>query len=227
MSSDTITLKLTERKELGKAVKALRRAGVVPANIYERGKESQAVSAQLIEITKVYGQAGKHHPVELLVGSQKHLAMIKDVDIDPVKNTLRHVGFHAVNKNETVEAEVPVKIEGEIPAEKISLLVLQNLDTVMVEALPANLPDELFVPGEKLAAAGDKVTVADIKVPKDVVILTDPETMVADVQVPKDQIAEADAALEEAKEASESAASEEAEQGTDDTTTESEEKPAE
>ncbi|MFZ1323711.1 MAG: 50S ribosomal protein L25 [Candidatus Saccharimonadales bacterium] len=219
MSSDTITLKLSERKELGKAVKALRRDGYVPANIYERGKESIAVSAPFMEITKVYSAAGKHHPVELVVDGKKHLAMIKDVDFDPVKNTLRHVGFHAVKRNEKVEAEVPVKIEGEIPAEKISLMVLQNLDTALVEALPANLPDVLFVPGAKLAEDGDKVTVADIKVPEGVTMLTDPETMVADVQTPRDQIAEADAALAEAKEASEV----EAEQGTDETKPEEEE----
>lgn len=213
MSSDTITLKLTERTQMGKAVKALRREGLVPANIYERGKESIAVSASFMEITKVYSNAGKHHPVELTVEGKKYLAMIKDVDIDPVKNTLRHVGFHAVNRNEKVEAEVPVKIDGDIPAQKLSLLVLQNLDTVMVEALPGNLPDELLIDGSKLVEDGDKVTVADIIVPENVVILSDPETMVADVQVPRDQIAEADAALEEAKDASEV----EAEQGTDET----------
>lgn len=207
MSTDTISLKLTERKELGKAVKALRRSGIVPANIYERGKQSMAVSAPFMDMTKVYNAAGKHHPVELTVEGKKRLAMIKDVDLDPVKNTLRHVSFHAVNRNEKVEAEVPVKIDGEIPAEKISLMVLQNLDTVEVKALPANLPDELLVPGSKLAQEGDRVTVADIKVPEGVTVLTDPEIMVADVQMPKDQIAEADAALAEQKEASEVEAS--------------------
>ncbi|MDQ3065454.1 MAG: 50S ribosomal protein L25 [bacterium] len=197
MSSDIITLKLTVRSEHGKAVKALRRTGFVPANIYERGKESQSVSAPFIELTKVYRQAGKHHPVELVLDGKTHLAMIKEVDLDPIKNTLRHVGFHAVNKNETVEAEVPIKIQGEVPAERLSLMVLQNLDTVMVEAIPANLPNELFVDGTKLAEVGDKILVSDIKVPKDVVITSDPETMVFSVDMPKDQIAAADAALEE------------------------------
>lgn len=206
MSSDTITLKVSERKEVGKAVKALRRQGIVPANMYERGKESQSLSAPAGEIAKVFNQAGKHHPVELVLDGKKHLAMIREVDIDPVKNTLRHVAFHAVKKNEKVEAEIPVKIDGEVPAEKISLLVLQNLDTVMVEALPSELPNELFVPGDKLAEEGDKVTVADIKLPEGVTMLTDPEIMVADVQTPKDQIAAADAALEEAKEADETEA---------------------
>jgi large subunit ribosomal protein L25 len=218
MSSDKITLKLTERKELGKAVKALRREGMVPANIYERGKDSQAVSASFIELTKVYSAAGKHHPVELNVDGKSHLAMIKDVDLDPVKNTLRHVGFHAVNKNETVEAEIPVKIDGEIPAERVGLMVLQTLDTVEVEALPGNLPDELLVDGSKLVEVGDKLSVADLKVPQDVVVMTEPEQTIAIVEMPKDQIAEADAALEENKEAGDV----EAENGTDETEAESE-----
>lgn len=200
MSSDTITLKLTERKEFGKAVKALRRQGVVPANIYERGKESQAVSADFMEITKVYRKAGKHHPVELSVGGTKRLAMIKDVDLIVGKNTLAHVAFHAVKRNEKVEAEVPVKLDGDIPAEKTGLMVLQNLDTVIVEAIPGNLPDELLINAEVLVEDGDKVTVADIKLPDNVVILSDPETMVFSVETPKDQIAEANAALEEMQE---------------------------
>lgn len=197
MSSDTITLKLTERTELGKAVKALRRNGMVPANIYERGQASVPVSVPFTEMTKTYHQAGKHHPIELTVGTKKHLAMIKDVDIDPVKGGIRHIAFHAINKNETVTAEIPVRVDGEVPAERASLLVLHTLDTVEVEALPANLPDELTVDGTKLVEIGDKLTVGDIVVPSGVVILDAPEQTIAVVEEPKDQIAEADAAAAE------------------------------
>ncbi len=197
MSSDVIALKATERKELGKRVKALRRQGIVPANVYEKGKPSQAVSIDFIALTKAYRQAGKHHPIELDVDGKQHLVMIKDIDVNVAKNTLRHVGFHAVKRNEKVVAEVPVRIEGEIPAERVSLMVLQTLDTVEVEATPDNLPNELFVPGEKLAEDGDKVTVADIKLPDNVVMVSDLELPVATVETPRDQIAEADAALAE------------------------------
>ncbi len=203
MSSDTITLKLTERTEIGKAVKALRRNGMVPANVYERGHDSLAVTAPFTELTKVYRQAGKHHPVELTVGSKKYLAMIKDVDIDPIKGWVRHVGFHAINKNETVVAEIPVHVVGEIPAERMSLLVLHTLDAVEVEALPANLPDELTVDGTKLIEVGDKLSVADIVAPTGVKILTEPEQTIAVVEEPKDQMAEA---ASEAAESAESAA---------------------
>jgi large subunit ribosomal protein L25 len=203
MSNDTISLKLTERTEMGKAVKTLRRNGFVPANIYERGHESVAVSAPFVELTKVYHQAGKHHPVELDVAGKKYLAMIKDVDTDPLKGWVRHIAFHAINKNETVTAEIPVHVVGEIPAERVSLLVLHPIDMVEVEALPANLPDELTVDGTKLVEVGDKLTVGDIVAPNGVTILTDPDHAVAVVEEPKDQIAEAAA---EATENAESAA---------------------
>jgi large subunit ribosomal protein L25 len=208
MSSDKITLKMTERTEMGKAVKALRRDGIVPAVIYERGHDSVNVSVPFGEITKTYHQAGKHHPVELSVGTKNYLSMIKDVDIDPVKGTIRHIAFHAINKNETVTAEIPVHIEGEIPAERLSLLVLRPMDTVEVEALPANLPDALIIDGAKLAEIGDKLAVSDIVAPDGVKILTDPEQTLAVVEEPKDQIAEADAALAETEEQGDNAAAE-------------------
>ncbi len=215
MSSDTITLNLTERTELGKAVKALRKSGNMPANIYERGQASVPVTVGFVEMTKVYRLAGKHHPIELTVGAKKHLAMIKDVDVDPVKGSIRHIAFHAINKNETVVAEIPVRVDGDIPAERASLLVLHTLDTVEVEALPANLPDELTVDGTKLVEVGDKLSVADIVAPNGVTILTEPEQTIAVVEEPKDQIAEA--AAEEAENAT-AAADVPATNGSEDTT---------
>ncbi len=204
MTNDTILLKASKRTELGKAARRLRNDGIVPANMYERGKESVAISAAFGEITKVYNEAGKHHPVELDIDGKKYLTMIKDVDIDPVKGRVRHIAFHAVNRNETVEAEVPVRIDGEIPAERASLMVLHTLDNVEVEALPANLPDELLIDGSTLVEVGDKVTVADIKVPQNVTILTEPEQTVAVVEEPADRVAEAAAAAAELAEQNES-----------------------
>ncbi|MCA9348389.1 50S ribosomal protein L25 [Candidatus Saccharibacteria bacterium] len=196
MSGDIITLKLTERKELGKVAKTLLRVGRVPANIYEKGKESQAVSADYVAITKVYRQAGKHSPIELDIDGKKRLAMIKDVDVNVSKNTIRHIAFHAVKRNEKVEAEVPVRLDGEVPATKSGLLVLQNLDTVIVEAIPGNLPEELVIDGARLVNDGDKVTVADITPIDHVEVKSEADIMVFSVEVPKDQIAAANAALE-------------------------------
>jgi large subunit ribosomal protein L25 len=198
MSSDTITLEVTKREQLGKGVKHLRNAGFVPANIYERGQASQAVTAPFVALTKVFQKAGKHHPVEVVLDGKKHLAMIKDVDFDPVKGLIRHVAFHAINKNETVEAEIPLRLTGEIPAEKASLMVLQQLDILEVEALPGDLVDAIEVDASTLAEVGDRLTVADVKAPNGITIKTEPEHVIAIVEEPKDQIAAAAAEAEAA-----------------------------
>ena len=183
--SDDISLTLEKREVLGKAVKQLRRDGQVPAVIHDHGKASMHVMAPYLPMLKAFHNAGKHHPVSLKVGSIEHLALIKDVDFDPKKHELRHVVFNAIKQDEAVEAEIPVVISGDIPAEMANLMVLKQLDHVTVEALPRNLPDELAIDGARLAEIGDKVTVADLVAPSGVTIKDDPEQMIAIVEEPR------------------------------------------
>lgn len=215
MSSDTITLELSKREVVGKQVRGLRRDGKVPAVIHNHGKDSIIVDAPFIEITKVYEKAGKHHPVDLKVGSDKYLAIIRDVDLDPRKNTLRHVVFNAVRQNEVVQTEVPIKFEGDSAAEKAGLMLLHQLETVEVEATPRNLPDEIVVSVDSLAEIGDKISVADLKAPEGVTILTDAEhPVVAVIETPAQQSEESEA--EEAAEG-EAGAEEAAPESSEDT----------
>jgi large subunit ribosomal protein L25 len=197
MSGDKIEVELEERKTLGKGLAKLRHEGKIPAVIHERGKASQHVMGDYAKLTKIYAHAGKHHPVQIHVGDKQHLAMIKEADFHPAKNRLRHLVFQAINRNEKVTAEIPVVLVGEeIPAEIAGHIVLPQLDTLQVEALPNNLPDKIEADARRLAEVGDKLTVADLKVPEGVTILTEPETSVAVVEMPKDQLAEANASAE-------------------------------
>jgi large subunit ribosomal protein L25 len=145
-------------------------------------------------LSKVYSQAGKHHPVQLKVGGKVHLALIKDVDYEPAKHRMRHMVFQAIKQNEEVEAEIPVVFleDAEIPAQKLSLMVLKQLDHVQVKALPGDLPDEIVIDPSSLAEVGDSLSVADLKAPKGVTIMTEPDVQIAIVEMPKDQIAAAD-----------------------------------
>lgn len=189
-------VKLQERTVLGKGLNALRREGMVPGVIHNHGDSSVHVMAPELELTKVYTAAGKHHPLELNVGEQKYLALIKDAHFNPVKRQLEHVVFQAIKRNEKVEAEVPIRLEGEVPAEKIGLMILHQLDSVQVEAFPRNLPDELKVDATKLAELHDKITVADLELPEGVTILTEEDHPIATVVETRAQVAE-EAATEE------------------------------
>jgi large subunit ribosomal protein L25 len=181
-------LKLRERSVLRKGLTSLRQEGLIPAVIHNHGQPSIHVMAPETELVKIYRLAGKHHPLQLEVGSQDFLALIKDVHYNPVKRRMQHVVFQAIKRDEKVEAEVPIHLEGEIPAEKIGLQVIHQLDHVEVEALPVNLPDQLKIDVTGLAEIGDKVTVADLAVPEGVTILTDTEHPIASIVEPKEQI---------------------------------------
>lgn len=195
-------LKLQQRTVVGKGLNKLRHDGVVPAVIHNHGQDSIHVMGSETELVKIYQTAGKHHPLNLEVGNDKYLALIKDAHYDPVRRRLQHLVFQAIKQNETVEAEVPIRIEGDIPAEKVGLMVLHQLDSVEIEALPKNLPDELVVSAEKLVELHDKITVGDLTVPAGVTILTDAEHPIATVVETRAQVAEeAEAAQEEGEEA--------------------------
>jgi large subunit ribosomal protein L25 len=183
---EKVELSVTLRDVTGKKVASLRKEGYVPAVVYGHDFPAQSVMADSVPMTKAVHRAGKHHPVELTIGDQKRLAMIKATDFDPVKHTVRHVAFHVVKQNEEVETEVPVVVtgEGETPAEKAGMVVLTGTETVQVKALPNNLPDQLEVQGEKLVEVGDHLTVADIVAPKGVTIMSEPELVVATVYEP-------------------------------------------
>lgn len=196
---DTISLDLNKRDVTGKAVKQLRRQGVVPAVIHDHGKPSIVVEGDFVELTKAYQQAGRHQTVKLSADGKHYTAMIKQVAFDPRKNTLTHVVFGAVKANEKVTTEVPVHVvydEGNdsSPAERAGLVVLHQLDAVEIEAKSNDLPDVLNFNGEKLVGVGDQATVAELIVPEGVTVKTDPMHVIATVFEPSALAAANDAA---------------------------------
>lgn len=161
-----VTLQAEQREGLGKkAAAVLRRDGKVPAVIQEHGKDSVNIFINGPEILKAFAQVGKSQAIDLNVGSMKKLALIKEIEFMPLKNHVQHVVFQALKADEAVDAEVPIHITGEIPAENNRLVLLHTLETVMVRALPKDLPEALEVSGESLVEIDDRLTVGDIKIP--------------------------------------------------------------
>ncbi len=190
MSTDEVVLNLQTRDVVGKGLGQIRTQGLVPAVIHNHGQPSIHVMAPEMQLGKIYRSAGKHHPLDLTVGTEKYLALIKDVQYNPVKNRMQHVVFQAIRRNEKVEAEVPIHLEGEIPAEKVGLMVLRQLDTIQIEAFPRDLPDEFIADAGKLVELHDKITVADLQVPEGVTILTEADHPIATVVETRAQMAE-------------------------------------
>lgn len=165
MSQD-VQLEAEKREGIGKKAAArLRAAGQVPAIIQENGKDSTSLTVDGREVIKAYEAAGKSQAIDLKIGSAKKLALIKEIEFVPLKPEIQHVVFQALKADEPVDAEVPVHLVGDIPAEANRLVLLHTLETLHVRALPKDLPEALEVPVEKLVEVDDKVVISDIKLP--------------------------------------------------------------
>lgn len=167
MTTNDISLKLDSRTAQGKQVKKLRQEGIVPSVVYGGKSEPLHTQSSIVETTKVAHKAGKHSPVHLTVDGKKKLAIIKSIDIDPVKHSIRHLAFHTIKQNEIITTTVPIQLvgTGESEAEKAGLVVLQALEQIDIKAKPADLPESLEISIAELATAEDKLTLEDITLP--------------------------------------------------------------
>ena len=165
-----ITLKLEERTATGKKVADLRHEGFVPSTVYGGKAEPMSTQSKLVETTKVANAAGKHSPVHLDINGKKKLAIIKSIEVHPIKRHIRHVAFQTIKQNEVITTEVPIHLTGigESEAEKAGLVVLQAIEHVMIKAKPASLPEALELSIANLATTEDKLTLADITLPEGV-----------------------------------------------------------
>lgn len=168
MAEYKLTLKKREVK--GKKIKALRVEGLIPSVIYG-DKEPVLASSEYVETEKVLLGAGYHSPIDLDVDGKKKLAIVKDVQVDPVSRKIVNIEFQAISADEVVEATTPIVIvnfEASEASKIYHFAMTQTMEEIDVKAKPADLPKELAVDATALKEIDDKITIADIKLPSGV-----------------------------------------------------------
>lgn len=163
-------LELQKREVTGKKLKALRANGLIPSVIYGE-KEPVLSLSEYVATEKVLEKAGYHSPIDLDVAGKKQLAIVKDVQVDPVSRKIINVEFQAISANEVVEATTPIMIvnfEASEASKIYHFAMTQVMEEIDVKAKPADLPKELEVDASALKEVDDKLTLADIVLPKGV-----------------------------------------------------------
>lgn len=169
MSSQKLLLTGEKRKIVGRKVKSIRKEGLVPANVFGKKIKSLAISVKSLDFRKIFSKAGATGIIYLEVAGEKEPrpVLVSAIQKQPLNGSLLHVDFRQVDLSQKVKAEVPIKIIGESLAvkDKNGVLVLV-LSRVMVEALPADLPESLEISIQSLVEIGQSVHIKDIKVDK-------------------------------------------------------------
>jgi large subunit ribosomal protein L25 len=195
------------RTEFGKGYARRARANhQIPAVIYGHGAEPIHVTLPAKATTLAVRTANAL--LSLDINGEGHLALVKDVQRDPVKQIIEHIDLLTVRQGEKVTVDVPVHVEGETAPGTVHNL---ELTVVSLEAEATHLPESVVVSIEG-RAAGEHIHASDLVLPKGTTLLTDAEALVVNiseaVEIAEEAEAEAEAPAE--AEAEEAPAAEEA-----------------
>ena len=206
-------LSLEKRTLTGKKLAGLRANGLIPSVIYGDNNEPVLAQSAYNDTEKVLSAAGYHSTIDMTVDGKTLMAIVKDIQLDPVSRRIINIEFQAVSADKPVEATTPIVLTGfeTSEANKLHYVVLQVMEEIDVKAKPADLPKELTIDASKLATLEDKITIADIALPEGVVLADkelSPEQVIANVYDPAAEAAAREAADKAAAEAAAAAEAE-------------------
>ena len=203
-----IKLSLEKRTATGKKLRAVRADGFIPSVVYGGEGEPVLVQSAYNDTVKALKAAGYHSTLDIKVDGKDLMAIVKNIDIDPVSRRILNVEFQTVSADKAVEATTPIVLVNyeESEAAKLHYEINQSIEEIEIKAKPADLPKEIELDAAKLATLDDKLTIADLVLPKGVELADkelSSEQAIATLYDPAAEAAarEAEAAAEESTEA--------------------------
>ena len=174
--ADDNKLVAESRTTFGKgAARRIRATGKIPAVIYGHGTDPQHVTLPGHEVSLILRKANA--VFDLDINGKSQLALVKDVQKDPVRQIIEHIDLVIVRKGEKVTIDIPVHLEGEAEA---GTQVLQDANTLSIEAEATNIPERLIVSIEGLGE-GTQIHASDVKLPEGSTLISDPDTLVVGI----------------------------------------------
>ena len=185
--AETHTLNLSQRAVLGKKVKQLRRQGILPLHMYGSGIDSQSLQGSAAALRRLLPQVGTNIPVSVQVdGSDaENICFVREVQRHPVTEDILHIDLIRVDVTQTISAEVPITLVGTAPATQQGGTLLQPLTSLLVEALPMDIPSSIEADVSILDDFEKSIVVSDISVGDNVRVITDSDEFVARVSAPR------------------------------------------
>ena len=213
-----MTISARPRAVQGKKVAVLRRKGILPANIYGHNVNSTAIELDQHDMALLLRRAGRTHLLSLSIEGEREPrnVLVRQVQREPTSDLILHIDFFQVSMREKLTVTVPVLLTGHAPVlDEADTTVVQTLDSVQVECLPADIPESVTADQSALTTTTSNIHVRDLQVPANVTVITDGDIVVASVTFVVTEPEEEPVAEETAEaegEAAEEGATEEGEQ---------------
>ncbi len=173
------------RTNFGKGfARRLRAAGKIPAVIYGHGTDPVHLALPGHQVSLIIRRANAL--LDLEIDGTSQLALVKDVQKDPVRQIIEHIDLLVVKKGEKVVVEVPIIVTGESFS---GTIVTVDLATIKLEVEATHIPQHLEVSVEGLEE-GSHITAGDVTLPKDAALLDEPDVLLVAVSLPAAEVAE-------------------------------------
>lgn len=183
------------RQASGKAaIKAFRKQGLVPCNLYGQGVENILFTVDAKDLKGVTNTP-KAYIVDLVLDGKKHLAVLHELQFHPVTDACLHVDFLAVDEKKPVAISVPIVITGHAAGVQQGGKFFQSSRSLRISALLKDLPDDVTVDITPLGL-DKKLRASDVKLDK-VSVLTDKDAVICGVASTRNSVAAAETATEE------------------------------
>jgi large subunit ribosomal protein L25 len=164
------------RTSFGKgAARKIRALNKIPAVIYGHGTEPQHVTLPGHEVALIIRKANAI--LDLDINGKSQLALVKDVQKDPVRQIIEHLDLIVVRKGEKVTVDIAVRLEGEAAS---GTSVNHDANTLSIEAEATHIPEFLTVSIEGLEE-GAQIFAKDVELPSGSSLITDPDVMVVNI----------------------------------------------
>lgn len=174
------------RDSFGKGpMRRMRAEGKTPGVVYSGGKEALALEFE----TKVLYQElldiqGRNAVITLKIdnGSEKKV-LVKEIQTDPVKDTLYHADFLEIDIEKSGRFEVPLIYSGKAKGENLGGVKQIEKTFIVLEGKPLDIPDNCQISVTALGIGG-KICAGEISLPAGVTLLSDPEMVCVSVTAP-------------------------------------------
>ena len=200
---ESSVLSIQPRIELRKRNHQLRAQGFIPAVIYGHRVDAVPVSVPRREFERSFHKLGRTQLMDLHVeGEDKpRKVLVREVQYSPRTTQAIHIDFYQVNLKEKITADVPIVVVGESPAvQRRDGELAQNLHSLKVNCLPADIPEHIEVDVSGLMNVDDAIRIGELTIPEECEVLTDPDEVVIKVAAPRvaepEPVAEAAAGAE-------------------------------
>lgn len=184
--ADIIEIAAEPREDTGKTSHRLAPEGKLPAVMYGVGHEPQplAVNKHDFDLLATHeGLTSTLVHLKIAGHAEPINVIVKEIQHDPVRGTIRHVDFWAVKMTQKITTTIPIHLGGDSPGVKSGGVLTHNMSEVQIESLPGDLPDYAEASIASLEI-GDSLHVSDLTVPEGVSITSLEDDIVCSVIPP-------------------------------------------